>query len=525
MKKLLLMAAIVAAGLSSCSKNEITLMDISSDSNTVKFGTYNSNSTSTKGQEMTQTYMASTGFGVLAYKQGSGKVFSDAITPNFMYNEKVYSSDNGTNWTYDVTKYWDEDETNVYSFFAYAPYDGNNNYPDNTSNTDNGIELSANSESGTPTAKITLPENPTKMVDFVTGQSMNIDKFGSVYSTNDVKSTDSGATSAQGVSLNLKHQTTRVEFKVKCAIKNSSDEVDTETYINIKRFKILGTDPLLEEDVVTVQETYTQTSNENDDYLDCYKSMSLFNYGVYTFATTTTNDSNIDHDDAHLASNGEQDGTWDLSTFVIKTGFLDNYGKYDLADICKMEDPTVTGTKFYDSGYAKTGVPIQGGSDATTIFAEAADGCPGYLFLLPPNVYTGLERKESTTALTAYNIDGTKFDESSQDADKVYGIDATSKNIQIEIYYDVLTVDPALPDGHVVTSADNYAILDLNDETLKQGHAYLYIISITGKTSIKDPTTQVPDEETQSDFDAVTISAQIVDWDETEETAYSELKN
>lgn len=74
------------------------------------------------------TSLQAHGFGVFACHTGLYRYGDSNIRPDFMYNEKVFWSAAGNQWTYNPLKYWpngegDSGEYPQYvSFFAYAPY-------------------------------------------------------------------------------------------------------------------------------------------------------------------------------------------------------------------------------------------------------------------------------------------------------------------------------------------------------------------------------------------------------------------
>ena len=74
------------------------------------------------------TSLQTHGFGVFACHTGLYRYGDSNIRPDFMYNEKVFWSAAGNQWTYNPLKYWpngegDSGEYPQYvSFFAYAPY-------------------------------------------------------------------------------------------------------------------------------------------------------------------------------------------------------------------------------------------------------------------------------------------------------------------------------------------------------------------------------------------------------------------
>lgn len=103
-KNLLTVAA--ALLLAGCSQNEIT--EMSPDAHpAVGFSVYSG--VQTKGTEIKVEHLKP-GFGVFAYhtKADAWSTASSTAAPNFMYNQKVESSD-GTNWTYTPVKYWPAD--------------------------------------------------------------------------------------------------------------------------------------------------------------------------------------------------------------------------------------------------------------------------------------------------------------------------------------------------------------------------------------------------------------------------------
>ena len=70
--------------------------------------------------------LATHGFGVFATYSGVDAF--TAANDNFMYNQQVYSTDEGANWIYQPVKYWPNPtngqaaDAQKISFFAYAPY-------------------------------------------------------------------------------------------------------------------------------------------------------------------------------------------------------------------------------------------------------------------------------------------------------------------------------------------------------------------------------------------------------------------
>jgi hypothetical protein len=76
--------------------------------------------------------LSTKGFGVFACYTGLHKYEDSNVHPDFMYNEHVFSNDNGATWIYSPLKYWPNGEGEVagltgmnphyVSFMAYAPW-------------------------------------------------------------------------------------------------------------------------------------------------------------------------------------------------------------------------------------------------------------------------------------------------------------------------------------------------------------------------------------------------------------------
>ncbi len=188
--------ACAALTMTGCSNDEINVPQQSQGNNAIEFSTYlGRNAQGSRGTETNDASIKSEngGFGVLAYYTEQ-KNFADANNnkPNFMWNQKVTYSNSA--WSYTPVKYWPTKVGDKVSFFAYAPYveDGK----------DKVIELSDNSAIGAPTATITLPDDPSKTIDFVAAVQMN-------------KTHDNSASANNNVSFTLKHEMTRVKVQAK----------------------------------------------------------------------------------------------------------------------------------------------------------------------------------------------------------------------------------------------------------------------------------------------------------------------
>ena len=135
----------------------------------VRFNTYIAQDAASRAADNTQlsniTNIASlhaVGFGVFGYYDDN-KTYSQADTPNFMYNQLVTWDEAGKAWTYSPLKYWpnehgtDESDgrTDRLSFFAYAPY----------LNNDQRLKFSTNDAKGDPIVTYTTPEDLSQCLD------------------------------------------------------------------------------------------------------------------------------------------------------------------------------------------------------------------------------------------------------------------------------------------------------------------------------------------------------------------------
>ena len=125
MKKSMILAAAAAFVLASCAKNEIVNY---ANVDEVSFGAYSGRTITKAGatDDINLKALATHGFGVFATYSGTAD-FS-AATDDFMYNQGVFSADEGTTWTYTPIKYWPNPtngqsaDLQKVSFFAYAPF-------------------------------------------------------------------------------------------------------------------------------------------------------------------------------------------------------------------------------------------------------------------------------------------------------------------------------------------------------------------------------------------------------------------
>lgn len=209
MNKFLTLGLIAGAGalMAGCAKDAAN-----SDfgQNAIEFGTYLGRDAQTKGEITNTTSIGTSGFGVTAFYTGQKKwtEYGTATAPNFMYNQQVTKS--GDAWTYSPVKYWPTMKGDKISFFAYAPYNAA------------GIELAAkNATTANTSLTFTVQDDAANMVDFVTAQVI------------DAQQKDAAAGGQDAVKFNLKHELSRLAFKVK-----TSDDMAAESHVVLKSVKL-----------------------------------------------------------------------------------------------------------------------------------------------------------------------------------------------------------------------------------------------------------------------------------------------
>ena len=201
MNKKFLMLAAAATMFAACSndadsvmspvENNVGSVTEVAQQTPVTFGAY-VNRTTTRaglGGELTTANLPTPGFGVFAYYTDNAD-YTQYATPNFMYNQQVKGTSDGTTvtWTYDPVKYWPNeygndatsDDVDKVTFFAYAPWVEVNPVKGNvvvsaTSTTPdkdksfNITSVSRNSVSGDPIVKYVVDPTPGSGVDLLWG--------------------------------------------------------------------------------------------------------------------------------------------------------------------------------------------------------------------------------------------------------------------------------------------------------------------------------------------------------------------
>ena len=167
----------------------------------VKFDVYTSRAVTRGGtpNDITNDNIGKIGFGVFAYYT-AGDVYSTSATPNFMYNQKVWTGESPatteTVWKYEPVKYWPNeygdaaisDEVDKVSFFSYAPWTEvepttgeivPKAKPEGFEGTDaewleheqkkNIISVNKNTATGDPIVKYVVDTDPATSVDLLWG--------------------------------------------------------------------------------------------------------------------------------------------------------------------------------------------------------------------------------------------------------------------------------------------------------------------------------------------------------------------
>lgn len=438
-----------------CSKNEVTTSNL--DNQALEFDVFIG--ATSKGGEVTTATLATYDFGVFGYydsttlgETATAGVFSDASTPNFMYNQRVEGwATDGTaaiddyttaadSWIYSPVKYWPNNTNDVLSFFAYAPHSSN------ISNSDCITFDLVDNMQGIPQLTYTLREN-SQSVDFVVAAPDYNNKNTSDYST------DSGK-----IEFKFYHLLTRVKFSAyldgaSFSTDNTNIIDHDSTRVYLTKMIILGAD----------------RSSSSDIYYDkAGAKITLESQGFFSTNTFTYN---------AAASSG--------STSVATDGDIEGVGSWAAEPTASTSDYSLdwlldkTTDTFYFAGddpsapqyntYTNpNGVDVwdKNESDAdgnsvgvTELFKTTTDTGQEYLFLLPPN--------------------GTE------------GVDS-ELNIYVYIEYDVVTMDHNITAGY--SKITNRDVIKLPESTLQRGCAYNYLFGIGLYDVTVEATVQAWDE-------------------------------
>ena len=236
MKKIALLIMIAIVSLSSCTNEELTDSAFSeteskNEYKPVVFGTYIEKTVSSRAvNNSTTTLSAKNGFGVFAFNTSESDI--KTISPNFMYNQKVASTNKGDSWNYSPIKYWPASSSsteNRNSFFAYAPY------IDSNVNTEGITSITSNNSLGAPKLTFTNSSNVENTIDLLWAVSKESGK-----ALKDMTSLDTNGE----VNFNFRHALARLNLNIQGAFaSNSNENIADCNKITVESITISGSFP------------------------------------------------------------------------------------------------------------------------------------------------------------------------------------------------------------------------------------------------------------------------------------------
>lgn len=236
MNKIALFIMIAIVSLSSCSNEELIDSAINgteskSEYKPVVFGTYIEKAVSSRAvNNSTTTLSAKNGFGVFAFNSSEADIKN--ITPNFMYNQKVASTNKGDSWNYSPVKYWPTSSSsmeNQNSFFAYAPY------VDSSVNSEGITSITSNSSLGAPKLTFTNSSNVENTIDLLWAVSKESGK-----ALKDMTSLNSNGE----VNFNFRHALAKLSLNIQGVFNsNSNENIADGNKITIESITISGSFP------------------------------------------------------------------------------------------------------------------------------------------------------------------------------------------------------------------------------------------------------------------------------------------
>ncbi len=483
MKSIYYLAGLAVLALASCSENsEFESNPITAQAakgTPVSFGTYQAQSTraGATGSITTEVLKkADYGFGVFAYSTGTAD-YSTSATPNFMWNQKVtYNTSGATDetgatpdWIYSPVKFWPNanetaDDANAVgdptsskiSFFAYAPYIGDN--ADGTMSapgTSGIIEMSGNGDAGNPTVTYALAADG-KQVDLLWGTA----EAGKTYETvtgTDVTVAKVSDDALAATNINLVKLTTgqKIKFNFKHALAKIGGglQVTDDT-----------TDPVTKETTnhgLQVQLDIDQDGNITGGTKPTTTKVTVKTIKIVNDAASTNTDQNGDN------VVDEKDYIYSQGTLDLATGLwtVDNTKKTDIkhvitSDATTGDDATASNATLNEEIAEPAGV------------AAWADLTKGGVTTDPQNVYA-------------------------DEANPLVFIPNTTPAFKISVTYIVRTEDAHLANGY--SEAEQTITKKVSFPTIELNKRYNLIMHL-GLTSIKFDAT-VENWETASDPD------------------------
>lgn len=236
MKKIALFIMIAIVSLSSCTNEELTDSALSeteskNEYKPVVFGTYIEKAVSSRAvNNSTTTLSAKNGFGVFAFNSSEADIKN--MSPNFMYNQQVASTNKGDSWNYSPVKYWPTSSSSIEnqnSFFAYAPY------VDSNVNSEGITSITSNSSLGAPKLTFTNSSNVENTIDLLWAVSKESGK-----ALKDMTSLNSNGE----VNFNFRHALAKLNLNIQGVFNsNSNDNIADGNKITVESITISGSFP------------------------------------------------------------------------------------------------------------------------------------------------------------------------------------------------------------------------------------------------------------------------------------------
>ena len=227
---------ITIISLSSCTNEELTdsalnQTESKDEYKPVVFGTYIEKAVLSRAvNNSTTTLSAKNGFGVFAFNSSESDIKN--LSPNFMYNQKVASINNGDSWNYSPVKYWPTSRSSIEnqnSFFAYAPY------VDSNVNSEGITNITSNSSLGAPKLTFTNSSNVENTIDLLWAVSKESGK-----ALKDMTSSNSNGE----VNFNFRHALARLNLNIQGVFNSYSNEnIADGNKITVESITISGSFP------------------------------------------------------------------------------------------------------------------------------------------------------------------------------------------------------------------------------------------------------------------------------------------
>lgn len=156
------------------------------------------------------TIPAGQSIGVYAYYHNN-TTWSDAATPNFMFNQQATNIGLELPFSYSPLKYWPNENDDKVSFIAYYPYTSNSSADINTLGL---TALLANTTAGLPTFRFAVNDNVKQQVDFMVSDLLPNLPNGTTAVSPGAPNGRDDLTVTDRVRFIFKHALAKIEFRV-----------------------------------------------------------------------------------------------------------------------------------------------------------------------------------------------------------------------------------------------------------------------------------------------------------------------